>query len=65
MAKKELLLFKSLDDGSNKKNSLINSINKKKKAGTSKSKTKSTISKNTYDDMEVTIGVIKNNSLNN
>ena len=52
MAKKELLLFKSLDDGSNKKNSLVNSINKKKKVGTSKSKTKSTIGKNTYDDMK-------------
>ena len=52
MAKKELLLFKSLDDGSNKKNSLVNSINKKKKVGTSKSKTKSTIGKNTYYDMK-------------
>ena len=52
MAKKELLLFKSLDDGSNKKNSLVNSINKKKKVGTSKSKTKSSIRKNTYNDMK-------------
>ena len=35
-----------------KKNSLVNNINKKKKAGTSKSKSKSTISKKAYDDME-------------
>ena len=35
-----------------KKNSLVNNINKKKKAGTSKSKRKSTISKKAYDDMK-------------
>ena len=35
-----------------KKNSLVNNINKKKKAGTSKSKSKSTISKKTYDHMK-------------
>ena len=35
-----------------KKNSLVNNINKKKKAGTSKSKSKSTISKKAYDDMK-------------
>jgi len=35
-----------------KKNSLINNINKKKKAGTSESKSKSTISKKAYDDMK-------------
>ena len=35
-----------------KKNSLVNNINKKKKAGTSKSKSKSTISKKTYDDLK-------------
>ena len=35
-----------------KKNSLVNNINKKKKAGTSKSKSKSTISKKTYDGMK-------------
>ena len=34
-----------------KKKSLVNNINKKKKAGTSKSKSKSTISKKTYDDI--------------
>ena len=33
-----------------KKNSLVNNINKKKKAGTLKSKSKSTISKKAYDD---------------
>ena len=33
-------------------NSLVNNINKKKKAGTSKSKSKSTISKKAYDDMK-------------
>ena len=35
-----------------KKNSLVNNINKKKKAGTSKSKRKSTISKKANDDMK-------------
>ena len=35
-----------------KKNSLLNNINKKKKAGTSKSKSKSTISKKAYDEMK-------------
>ena len=35
-----------------KKNSLVNNINKKKKEGTSKSKSKSTISKKSYDDMK-------------
>ena len=35
-----------------KKNSLVNNINKKKKAGTSESKSKSTISKKDYDDMK-------------
>ena len=35
-----------------KKNSLVNNINKKKKAGTSKSKRKSTISKKAYDNMK-------------
>jgi len=35
-----------------KKNSLVNNINKKKKAGASKSKSKSTISKKAYDDMK-------------
>ena len=35
-----------------KKNSLVNNINKKKKAGASKSKSKSTISKKAYADMK-------------
>ena len=35
-----------------KKNSLVNNINKKKKAGTSSSKRKSTISKKAYDDLK-------------
>lgn len=35
-----------------KKNSLVNNINKKKKAGTSKSKSKSTVSDKAYDDMK-------------
>ena len=35
-----------------KKKSLVNNINKKKKEGTSKSKSKSTISKKSYDDMK-------------
>ena len=35
-----------------KKNSLVNNINKNKKAGTSKTKSKSTISKKTYDDLK-------------
>lgn len=35
-----------------KKNSLVNNINKKKKAGTFKSKSKSTISEKAYDDMK-------------
>ena len=34
------------------KNSLVNNINKKKKAGTSKSKSKSTITKKAYGDMK-------------
>jgi hypothetical protein len=37
-----------------KKNSLVNNINKKKKAGTSNSKSKSTITKKAYDDMKKT-----------
>ena len=35
-----------------KKNSLVNNINKKKKAGTSNSKSKSTISEKAYADMK-------------
>ena len=35
-----------------KKNSLVNNITKKKKAGTSKPKSKSTISKKAYDDLK-------------
>ena len=35
-----------------KKNSLANNINKKKKAGTSKPKSKSTITKKAYSDMK-------------
>ncbi len=35
-----------------KKNSLVNNINAKKKAGTSNSKSKSTISDKEYHDME-------------
>ena len=35
-----------------KKNSLVNNINKKKKAGTSKTKSKSTISKKTDHDLK-------------
>ena len=35
-----------------KKNSLVNNINKKKKAGTSKPKSKSTITKKAYSDMK-------------
>jgi hypothetical protein len=35
-----------------KKSSLVNNINKKKKAGTSKSKSKSTISETAYEDMK-------------
>ena len=35
-----------------KKNSLVNNINKKKEAGTSKPKSKSTVSKKAYDDMK-------------
>ena len=35
-----------------KKNSLVNNINKKKKAGASKSKSKSTISEKAYADMK-------------
>ncbi len=34
------------------KNSLVNNINAKKKKGTSKSKKNSTISKESYDEME-------------
>ena len=34
------------------KNSLVANINAKKKAGTSKPKSKSTVSKKAYDDME-------------
>ena len=34
------------------KNSLVNNINAKKKKGTSKPRSKSTISKKAYDDME-------------
>ena len=33
------------------KNSLVNNINAKKKAGTSKPKSKSTVSKDSYDKM--------------
>lgn len=35
-----------------KKNSLVNNINKRKKAGKSRSKTQSTISKEAYKDMQ-------------
>jgi hypothetical protein len=35
-----------------KKNSLVGNINKRKKAGTSRSKKKSTISKKAYDQMK-------------
>jgi hypothetical protein len=35
-----------------KKNSLVNNINRRKKAGTSRSKKKSTVSKESYKDME-------------
>ena len=35
-----------------KKNSLVNNINKKKKVGTSKAKSKSTISEKAYTDMK-------------
>jgi len=35
-----------------KKNSLVNNINKKKKAGTSKPKSKSTVSTKAYSEME-------------
>ncbi len=35
-----------------KKNSLVGNINKRKKAGKSRSKKKSTISKASYDEME-------------
>jgi len=35
-----------------KKNSLVNNINKKKKGGTSKAKSKSTISEKAYADMK-------------
>ena len=35
-----------------KKNSLVNNINKKKKAGTSKPKSKSTVSKKAYGEMK-------------
>lgn len=34
------------------KNSLVNNINAKKEKGTSKSKKKSTVSKEAYDDMQ-------------
>jgi hypothetical protein len=37
-------------------NSLVNNINKKKKAGTSKPKSKSTISKKAYYDMKIKWG---------
>ena len=35
-----------------KKNSLVNNINKKKKAGTSRPKSKSSVSKTSYSDMK-------------
>lgn len=35
-----------------KKNSLVGNINKRKKAGKSRSKKKSTISRDAYDDMQ-------------
>lgn len=35
-----------------KKNSLVNNINKKKKSGTSKPESKSTVSKKAYSDMK-------------
>ena len=38
--------------GATNKYSLVNNINKKKKAGTSNSKSKSTISKKAYADMK-------------
>ena len=34
------------------KNSLVNNINAKKKKGTSRSKSKSTVNKKSYDEME-------------
>lgn len=37
---------------SNEKNSLVKNINAKKKAGTSKPKSKSTVSKEDYENME-------------
>lgn len=42
------------------KNSLVNNINAKKKAGASKSKEKSTVSKKSYDDMENNWGEKRN-----
>ena len=44
------------------KNSLVNNINAKKKAGTSNSKKKSTVSKKAYEDMENNWGKSKKNS---
>jgi hypothetical protein len=35
-----------------KKNSLVNNINRRKRAGTSRTKKKSTVSKEAYQDME-------------
>jgi hypothetical protein len=35
-----------------KKNSLVNNINRRKKAGSSRSKKKSTVSKKAYEDMQ-------------
>ena len=53
MAKKELLLFKNLDQWQQQKKTHWQTVSiKKKKAGTSKSKTKSSIRKNTYNDMK-------------
>lgn len=52
MALKERLRYKKGDRLRQQKNSLVNNINKKKKAGTTKSKSKSTISEKAYDDMK-------------
>ena len=43
---------KSTKKANTEKNSLVKNINAKKKAGTSKPKSKSTVSKKAYKDME-------------
>lgn len=45
-----LVAFAAMPRG--KKNSLVNNINKRKKAGTSRSKSRSTVSKKSYRDMQ-------------